>query len=458
MEVERKRKVIVMVPYPAQGHVTPMLNLASSLPALGYRPIIILPEFLYRQIKGKKKARAQGGDSVLPEHQIIAFPDGMEEGPTGFFEIEKAMEDAMPAHLDRILRGIQEGGDEDVACLVADVLVSSAFHVARGSGIPAAGFWPAMAATYRLISSIPDLLQAGIIDGTGIPLHHGPISLKQDVPTINTQDLPWLIGSLHDRQSKFKFWVRTLNRARSLPWLLVNSFPSEVKTNQLNSQNGPIIYPIGFLKKREPISKRSPSLTFWAEDESCLDWLDKQKDNSVLYVSFGTWIGPTDKSKVKSLALSLEAMGRPFLWALGPKWADGLPLGFKERICDRGKVLAWVPQVQVLHHKAVGCFLTHCGWNSITEAILSKKCLICFPLGGDQLLNCVYIVDLWKIGVRIEDFGVREITDNVNWVMSDANMKRQVMKLSENFMGEEARLKMTANVKYFLNSLNNLPH
>lgn len=454
MKVESKQKVILMVPYPAQGHVTPMLSLASSLPALGFRPIIILPEFLHRQIKSK--ARVEGDDAVRSEHQIIAIPDGIsEDGPKGFFEIEKAVENTMPAHLERIVRGVQEGGDA-VACLVADLLASSAFEVARRCGVPAAGFWPAMFATYRLIAAIPNLIQAGFIDPTGIPIHHGEISFQQDLPTINTQDLPWLIGSLPERQSKFKFWIRTINRARSLQWLFINSFPNEVKTTQSYSKEGPTIYPIGLLKKQEQIRKPSPSLTFWAEDEGCMEWLDRQKPNSVLYVSFGTWFSPTDKSKAKALASSLEAMGRPFLWALGPKWADGLPVGFKERVCDRGKVVAWAPQVQVLHHKAVGCFLTHCGWNSITEAIRAKKCLVCSPLAGDQLLNCVYAVDVWKIGVRIEGFGAQEMDGSVSWAMNDTEMKKRIVKLNESFMGEEARFKMMANVAYFLNKLNKL--
>ena len=166
MKVEKKAKVIVMVPYPAQGHVTPMMRLASSLPALGFRPVMVLPTFLHRQITTEKGK--PGGCISTEEVEIVSIEDGMEEaGKAGFFEIEEAMENAMPRHLERMVRGLQDAG-EGIACVVIDLLASWAVQVCTTCGVTAAGFWPAMLATYRLIASIPDLLQAGLIDSTGM--------------------------------------------------------------------------------------------------------------------------------------------------------------------------------------------------------------------------------------------------------------------------------------------------
>jgi hypothetical protein len=150
----------------------------------------------------------------------------------------------------------------------------------------------------------------------GIPQHLGKVCLPNQ-PMVSTEDLPWLVGSLAARKARFKFWTRTMDRARTLRWLLVNSFPDEYidgkQTDQLVnniSEDYPLVFPIGPLSKHAVT--KNPS--FWEEDTSCLDWLDRQNPNSVVYISFGSWVNPIGDEKVKNLALALEESGRPFIW------------------------------------------------------------------------------------------------------------------------------------------------
>ncbi|TKY57544.1 UDP-glycosyltransferase 82A1 [Spatholobus suberectus] len=329
-----KKAIIILVPYPAQGHVSPMQKLAWAFLGQGFEAVMVVPQYIHRQIM-------VNGDYKDHEIKWVALPDGLaqeEEEAPDFFAIESAMENSMPTHLEGLLHKLAEDGD--VACLVVDLLASWAIQVADRCGVPSAGFWPAMFATYLLIEAIPHMLRRGLISHTGLPQHEGKFCLEPELPMISIEDLPWLVGTDAARKARFKFWKRTLERSSTLKWLLVNSFLDEHKVeqqtklaNKFSSQGCPRVLPIG------PICRHqlTKSVSFWEEDLSCLNWLAKQKANSVVYISFGSWVSPIGEAKLKNLTLALEASRRPFIWVLRSAWRKGLPIGFLERVAKQGQ-------------------------------------------------------------------------------------------------------------------------
>ncbi|EAZ03129.1 hypothetical protein OsI_25275 [Oryza sativa Indica Group] len=121
-----------------------------------------------------------------------------------------------------------------------------------------------------------------------------------------------------------------------------------------------------------------------------MQWLDKQPNKSVIYVSLGTE-APITADHMHELAFGLELAGVRFLWALrrpsGINCHDDmlLPNGFETRVAARGLVCTeWVPQVCVLAHGAVGAFLTHCGWGSTVESFHYGQPLVMLPFIADQ--------------------------------------------------------------------------
>ncbi|KAF7013448.1 hypothetical protein CFC21_027532 [Triticum aestivum] len=62
---------------------------------------------------------------------------------------------------------------------------------------------------------------------------------------------------------------------------------------------------------------------------------------------------------------------------------------------------ALCPQLEVLAHKAIGCFLTHCGWNSTTEAIVAGVPMVAMPRSADQPTTAKYVGSAWGIGMRM---------------------------------------------------------
>uniref|UniRef100_R7W5X1 Uncharacterized protein n=1 Tax=Aegilops tauschii TaxID=37682 RepID=R7W5X1_AEGTA len=63
-------------------------------------------------------------------------------------------------------------------------------------------------------------------------------------------------------------------------------------------------------------------------------------------------------------------------------------------------VVRWSPQLDVLAHRAVGCFVTHCGWNSTLEALGFGVPMVALPLWTDQPINARLIEEAWGAGVR----------------------------------------------------------
>jgi len=78
-------------------------------------------------------------------------------------------------------------------------------------------------------------------------------------------------------------------------------------------------------------------------------------------------------------------------------------LGFEKRVKEHGMIVRdWVDQWEILSHKSVKGFLSHCGWNSAQESICAGVPLLAWPMMAEQPLNAKLVVEELKIGVRIE--------------------------------------------------------
>lgn len=158
--------VVFLVPFPAQGHVAPMLRLARALAARGVVATVAVPDFVHRRIVGAESGHAGVGVELASIESGV--PDDGEGEPPGFACFAHSMEHHMPASLEEMLLKTKTSHHGvAVACLVSDVLSSWAVPVADRCGVPAVGFWPAMLATYRVVAAIPELIDKGLISDLG---------------------------------------------------------------------------------------------------------------------------------------------------------------------------------------------------------------------------------------------------------------------------------------------------
>ena len=148
-------------------------------------------------------------------------------------------------------------------------------------------------------------------------------------------------------------------------------------------------------------------------------WLDSQAPNSVLYVSFGSVVVMT-KAEVMEFWHGLVDSKKHFLWAIrtdlfvnGDNSNRQILAELAEATAERGCIVGWVPQEEVLSHRAVGGFLTHSGWNSTLESLVAGVPMICWPYFADQQINSRYVGEIWKCGIDMKDVCDRKVVQKV---------------------------------------------
>ncbi|XP_042511078.1 UDP-glycosyltransferase 88F3-like [Macadamia integrifolia] len=180
----------------------------------------------------------------------------------------------------------------------------------------------------------------------------------------------------------------------------------------------------------------------------CMSWLDGQPSQSVVFLSFGSR-GVFSTAQVREIAIGLEKSGQRFLWVVRKPVSEDnskhssveikdpdldalLPQGFLDRNKERGLVVkSWAPQVEVLSHKSVGGFVTHCGWNSVLEAVIAGVPMVAWPLYAEQRLNKVFLVEEMKLAMPMD---VSE-----DGLVSAAEVEKRVTELMESEEGSVLR-------------------
>ncbi|XP_027065991.1 zeatin O-glucosyltransferase-like [Coffea arabica] len=175
----------------------------------------------------------------------------------------------------------------------------------------------------------------------------------------------------------------------------------------------------------------------------CLEWLDKQGPNWVIFVCFGSNTSVSDEEATQ-IAIGLEKSGQKFIWILkdgdqgdvfkGEVRRVQLPGGFEERTEGRGIIMRdWAPQLEILGHSSTGGFMSHCGWNSCMESISMGVPVAAWPMHTDQYRNAILLEKVLKIGLSVRDWSRQ---DELETSMAVENAVRRLMDSAE---GEEMR-------------------
>ncbi|PON55692.1 UDP-glucuronosyl/UDP-glucosyltransferase [Parasponia andersonii] len=118
------------------------------------------------------------------------------------------------------------------------------------------------------------------------------------------------------------------------------------------------------------------------------------------------------RQQMEEIAKGLLSFGHPFSWVIRDKKPNNKgkkehgkdetdELSCREELEKLGMIVPWCSQVEVLSSESLGCFVTHCGWNSMLESLALGVLVGTIPKWTDQGMNTKLIEVVWKTGVRV---------------------------------------------------------
>nr|XP_017244373.1 PREDICTED: zeatin O-glucosyltransferase-like [Daucus carota subsp. sativus] len=420
--------IVVVVPFPAQGHLNQLLHLSRHISSYKI-PVHYVSTITHTR---QAKSRVHGWDPLSISNMMIQFHE-LETPPYESPLPNPHTATKFPSHLQ------------------------PSFDAALFLREPVAGLLSALSPTAKRVVVIHDFLMGSVIQDLA-SLPNGEAYSFQPVSTFLISYYLWsIVGKPTEIDDEI---LRQIPSSGTTATKEVTEFTNRQMEHQKYSSGA--IYntcraiEAPFLDVLAKVNARQ-----WAigplnavqicntsnnqHQDKCLEWLDNQAPDSVILVSFGTTTCLTDE-QINALAIGLESSGQKFIWVLrdadkgdiftGDVRVCELPKGYEERIesSGQGKILRdWAPQVKILAHASTGGFMSHCGWNSCMESITMGVPLATWPMHSDQPFNALLVTKVLKIGLVVQNWACRDE------LVESLTIEKSVRKLMASRDGEEMR-------------------
>ncbi|XP_044961505.1 myricetin 3-O-rhamnoside 1,2-glucosyltransferase UGT709G2-like [Hordeum vulgare subsp. vulgare] len=451
---------VLAFPWPLQGHINPMLHLASALLDAGLRVT-----FLHTEHNLRRFIR------VPPHHprlRLLSVPDGLPDdhprSVDGLMELVESMRTvASAAYRALLLRTMESEPDDAVTCVVADGVMPFAISVAEGIGVPALAFRTESACGFLAYLSVPRLLELGELPVPSDEQVHGVAGMedflrRRDLPRVvpvplqrgngeeeevdSGRDPVPVLQTIADTAARCgESRALILNTSASMEGLALSGIAPHMRD----------VFAVGPLHARRARARQAAAETetehVSGDDMSLTAWLDGHEDRSVVYVNLGS-LTIISSEQLAEFLHGLVAAGYAFLCVFRRDMLHQMTaaVSLREAVeavagagIDRALVVEWALQRDahhVLRHRAVGCFLTHGGWNSTLEAAVEGVPAVCWPFFADQQTNSRFVGAVWKTGLDMKDVCDRAVVEK----MVREAMESPEIRASAQSMARQLRL------------------
>ncbi|XP_061365724.1 flavonol 7-O-beta-glucosyltransferase UGT74F1-like [Gastrolobium bilobum] len=425
-ESEKSRHVL-MIPFPTQGHINPMVQLGKRLSTKGVKPTIVITKFI------SKTMHLQSSSLPCSIH-FDAISDGCDQG--GFAQAESiaAYLSRMEAIGSKNLRELiqkHNSSDHPIDGIVYDPFLVWVLDVAKEFGLLGAALFTQMCAVNHIYYHV----HHGLLK---LPISSIPLSIP-GLPLLDLKDTPSFVHEPSSYPAYFDLVMNQFSNIDKADFVLVNSF-YKLEDQVVDSMSklcpsltiGPTV-PSFYLDKGVPNDTDNNLHLFQLESSASSDWLKPKPAGSVVYASFGSLVSFSTE-QMEEIAMGLMGIGFNFLWVITDTERKKLTKELVEEMsaCGRGLIVNWSPQLEVLSNHAIGCFLTHCGWNSTLEALCLGVPMVAMPQWTDQPVNAKFVEDVWKVGIRVKL--------NENGIVTREEIEHCIRKIMEKDLGREMRM------------------
>ncbi|PKU65563.1 UDP-glycosyltransferase 75C1 [Dendrobium catenatum] len=436
-----KKPHFLVITFPAQGHLNPALHLAKRLASsttadVTFCTATMAHRRMFPSLPSPTSPIHHNGITYIPFSDGSSSSSSHHPSDADLRSFMLQIKQLGSNHLTSILRDFATSG-RPVTCLIYTIMLQWAGDVASDLGVPSALYWIQAVTVLSIYHHFFDGYESLIVSHAKDPSF--PISFPS-LPLFQIRDLPSFVTITSPEEPFFDILdgLRNLfddlsrrRRAGGKPRVLVNSF-DELEMNALASMEeyaelitvGPVV---------QEAAEGETGDMFDEDEKKYMEWLDSQENKSVVYVAFGS-VHKMSKEEIEEIGKGLIESQRPYLWVVrkDSRWED-VNFDGEEK---QGMVVEWCQQGKVLRHKAVGCFVTHCGWNSTVEGLFHGVPAVAMPTWSDQVTNAWLMEREWGTAVKAEvgengRVGPKELARCLEIVMGEGERGVQIRMKAE---------------------------
>ncbi|KAF7126623.1 hypothetical protein RHSIM_Rhsim11G0159600 [Rhododendron simsii] len=354
---------VFLVSFPGQGHVNPLLRLGKKLASRGLLVTFSTPESIGKEMRKASNITDEPtpvGDGYI---RFEFFEDGWAENEPRRQDLDQYLPQLELVGKQLLPKMLQKHAENDrpVSCLINNPFIPWVTDVADSLDLPSAMLWVQSAACfsayyhyYHNLVPFPSESQMEIT----VQLPNMPLLKHDEIPSFLYPTTPYpflrraIMGQYKNLTKPFCVLMDTFEELeRDVIEYMCRYCPIKAV--------GPLF------KNAEAAGKGSGAVNgdFMKADDSIIGWLDDKEAASVVYISFGSVVY-LKQEQVNEIAEGILRAGVSFLWVMKPPHKD---LGYELLVLPEG-------------------FLEKAGF---------------FTDWGDQVIDAKYLVDVFKVGIRM---------------------------------------------------------